>query len=76
MTSMAMIFGMMPLALGLGQGSESRAPMAHAIIGGVISSTVLTLVVVPLMYSFLDDLRRKFRPDSSIKVSGKKDLAL
>ncbi len=76
MTSMAMIFGMMPLALGLGQGSESRSPMAHAIIGGVISSTLLTLVVVPLMYSFLDDLRKKFRPDTSISVSGKKGLTL
>lgn len=73
MTSMAMILGMMPLALGLGQGSESRAPMAHAIIGGVISSTLLTLVVVPLMYSFLDDVRQKFRPDAPIRVSGNKD---
>jgi len=76
MTSVAMIFGMMPLALGLGQGAESRAPMAHAIIGGVISSTLLTLVVVPLMYSFLDDLRRKFRPNASINASGKKVLGL
>ena len=76
MTSMAMILGMMPLALGLGQGSESRAPMAHAIIGGVISSTLLTLVVVPLMYSFLDDVRKKFRPDTPIRVSGKKGLTL
>ncbi|TGE32973.1 efflux RND transporter permease subunit [Desulfosporosinus sp. Sb-LF] len=74
MTSVAMIFGMMPLALGLGQGSESRAPMAHAIIGGVITSTLLTLVVVPLMYSFFDDLRKKFRP--STLMTGKKDLAL
>lgn len=76
MTSMAMILGMMPLALGLGQGAESRAPMAHAIIGGVISSTLLTLVVVPLMYSFLDDIRRKIRPDTPIRVTGKKGLEL
>jgi len=76
MTSVAMIFGMMPLALGLGQGAEARAPMAHAIIGGVITSTLLSLVVVPLMYSFLDDLRKKFRPNAPIRVSGKKDLAL
>lgn len=76
MTSVAMILGMMPLALGLGQGSESRAPMAHAIIGGVITSTLLTLVVVPLMYSFFDDLRKKFRPSASINVPRKKDLAL
>ncbi len=71
MTSLAMILGMLPLALGLGQGSEARAPMAHAIIGGVITSTLLTLVVVPLMYSFFDDLRKKFRPDVLTRVSGK-----
>lgn len=59
MTSMAMIFGMMPLALALGSGAESRAPMAHAIIGGLITSTLLTLVVVPVMYTFLDDLKNK-----------------
>ncbi|MHB1651864.1 MAG: efflux RND transporter permease subunit [Desulfitobacteriaceae bacterium] len=76
MTSVAMIFGMLPLALGLGQGGEARAPMAHAIIGGVITSTLLTLVVVPLMYTVFDDLRSKFRPNAAMRVSGKKDLAL
>ncbi len=59
MTSTAMIFGMLPLALALGSGAESRAPMAHAIIGGLITSTLLTLVVVPVMYTFLDDLKNK-----------------
>lgn len=59
MTSMAMIFAMMPLALGLGEGAEGRAPMAHAIIGGLITSTLLTLVVVPVIYTILDDLRTK-----------------
>lgn len=53
MTSMAMIFGMLPIALGLGPGAEVRAPMAHAIIGGVITSTLLTLVVVPTIYDFI-----------------------
>ncbi len=57
MTTLSMIFGMMPLALALGKGAESRAPMAHAIIGGLITSTLLTLVVVPVMYAFLDDLK-------------------
>jgi HAE1 family hydrophobic/amphiphilic exporter-1 len=57
MTSLAMIFGMLPLALGSGEGSETRAPMAHAIIGGLISSTLLTLVVVPVVYTYLDNLR-------------------
>ncbi len=56
MTTLAMIFGMIPLALGLGEGSEQRAPMAHAVIGGIITSTLFTLVVVPILYTYLDDL--------------------
>jgi hydrophobic/amphiphilic exporter-1 (mainly G- bacteria), HAE1 family len=56
MTTLAMIFGMLPLALGLGQGAEMRAPMARAVIGGLITSTVLTLLVVPVVYTLLDDL--------------------
>lgn len=55
MTTLAMIFGMLPLALGLGQGAEMRAPMARAVIGGLITSTMLTLLVVPVVYSLLDD---------------------
>jgi hydrophobic/amphiphilic exporter-1 (mainly G- bacteria), HAE1 family len=50
-----MILGMLPLALALGAGAEARAPMARAVIGGLITSTVLTLFVVPVMYTFLDD---------------------
>jgi HAE1 family hydrophobic/amphiphilic exporter-1 len=56
MTTLAMIFGMLPLALALGAGAEMRAPMARAVVGGLITSTFLTLLVVPVMYSFLDDL--------------------
>ena len=56
MTTFAMVFGMIPLALGIGEGSEQRAPMAHAVIGGIITSTLLTLVVVPVIYTYLDDL--------------------
>ena len=56
MTTLAMIFGMLPLALALGEGSEFRAPMARAVIGGLISSTLLTLVVVPVVYTYLDSL--------------------
>jgi HAE1 family hydrophobic/amphiphilic exporter-1 len=56
MTTLAMIFGMMPLALALGQGAEMRAPMARAVIGGLITSTLLTLLVVPVVYTFLDDI--------------------
>jgi hydrophobic/amphiphilic exporter-1 (mainly G- bacteria), HAE1 family len=55
MTTVSMIFGMLPLALALGAGAEARAPMARAVIGGLITSTVLTLFVVPVMYTFLDD---------------------
>lgn len=62
MTSLAMIFGMLPLALALGPGAESRAPMAHAIIGGLITSTLLTLVVVPVIYTILDDIKNKLFP--------------
>ena len=57
MTTLAMIFGMMPLAFALGAGAEMRAPMARAVIGGLITSTLLTLVVVPVVYTYLDDLR-------------------
>jgi hydrophobic/amphiphilic exporter-1 (mainly G- bacteria), HAE1 family len=61
MTTMAMIFGMLPTALGTGEGAESRQPMAVAIIGGLVSSTFLTLLVVPSVYSLLDPLSEWFR---------------
>ena len=57
MTTLAMIFGMLPLAFAIGAGAEMRAPMARAVIGGLITSTLLTLVVVPVVYSYLDGLR-------------------
>ena len=56
MTTAAMIGGMTPLALGLGEGGETQAPMGRAIIGGVVTSTLLTLVVVPVIYTYLDGL--------------------
>jgi len=59
MTTMAMIFGMLPLAFEIGAGSELRAPMARAVIGGLVTSTLLTLIAVPVVYSLLDDLMRK-----------------
>ena len=55
MTTVAMIFGMLPLAFALGEGSEQRAPMARAVIGGLITSTLLTLFVVPVMSTLLED---------------------
>ncbi|NWG00753.1 MAG: efflux RND transporter permease subunit [Thermoanaerobaculaceae bacterium] len=64
MTTSAMIFGMLPLFFALGKGAEFRAPMARAVVGGLITSTLLTLVVVPVVYSLLDDvgawLRRRW----------------
>ena len=54
MTTLAMIFGMLPLALNLHEGSGQNAPMAHAVIGGLISSTALTLLVVPVLLTYID----------------------
>jgi HAE1 family hydrophobic/amphiphilic exporter-1 len=66
MTTLAMIFGMVPLAFALTEGSEQRAPMGQAVIGGVVTSSLLTLVVVPVVYCYLDDfaewLRRRRVP--------------
>jgi len=56
MTTFAMVFGMMPIALGIGEGSETRAPMAIATIGGLLTSLFLTLVVIPVVYDVFDDL--------------------
>ena len=53
MTTLAMIFGMLPMAIGVGEGGEMQAPMGRAIIGGVITSTLLTLLVVPVLYTYL-----------------------
>jgi len=62
MTTMAMGAGMLPTALGLGQGSEFRQPMAIAVIGGLISSTALSLVLVPVVYEIIDDLEKWVSP--------------
>jgi multidrug efflux pump subunit AcrB len=61
MTTAATILGMVPIALGLGAGSELRSPMAVAIAGGLITSTLLSLFVVPVVYTLLDDLKPKKR---------------
>jgi hypothetical protein len=58
MTSIAMSAGMLPSALGVGEGGSFRAPMAIAVIGGIIVSTVLSLVVVPAFFLIMDDLSR------------------
>jgi HAE1 family hydrophobic/amphiphilic exporter-1 len=61
MTTLAMIFGMVPLAFALSEGAEQRAPMGQAVIGGVITSSLLTLVVVPVVYCYMDDLAQWLR---------------
>jgi hydrophobic/amphiphilic exporter-1 (mainly G- bacteria), HAE1 family len=70
MTTLAMIFGMVPLAFALTEGSETRAPMGQAVIGGVITSSLLTLVVVPIVYCYMDDLanwlKRLFGPKATV----------
>jgi HAE1 family hydrophobic/amphiphilic exporter-1 len=64
MTASAAILGMLPLAIGIGKGSETQAPMATAVIGGLATSTLLTLFVVPTVYTLFDDLARFFRKDA------------
>jgi hydrophobic/amphiphilic exporter-1 (mainly G- bacteria), HAE1 family len=65
MTTLALIAGMIPVALGVGEGADFRAPLGRAVIGGVITSTILTLLVIPTIYEMLDDgrewLRSRFR---------------
>lgn len=76
MTTTAMIFGMLPLALALGEGAEQRAPMAHAVIGGLITSTLLTLFIVPVVYTLLDDLADRLvgrRPASTAGIHNSVD---
>jgi hydrophobic/amphiphilic exporter-1 (mainly G- bacteria), HAE1 family len=59
MTTLALIFGMLPVAIGLGAGGEWRSPMAITVIGGLITSTLLTLVVVPVAYNVLEGRHRR-----------------
>ncbi|GMA99435.1 efflux RND transporter permease subunit [Pelosinus sp. IPA-1] len=67
MTTMAMIFGMMPVALGLGAGAELRSSMGVVLIGGLITSTFLTLIIVPLVYFLIDQMQQYFRRSKTEK---------
>jgi HAE1 family hydrophobic/amphiphilic exporter-1 len=62
MTTLAMMAGMLPTAMGIGKGSEFRQPMAVAVIGGLITSTVLSLVLVPVVYEIIDDIEAWLKP--------------
>ena len=66
MTTVALIAGMIPVALGLGEGADFRAPLGRAVIGGIITSTLLTLLVIPTVYEILDDWR-----EGAVRVLGR-----
>lgn len=61
MTSFTTILGLVPLALGIGEGAEMQAPLATVVIGGLLSSTILTLVIMPVIYTLFDDLSNRLR---------------
>ena len=71
MTTFALIAGMIPVALGSGEGSQFRAPLGLAVIGGTITSTVLTLVVIPTFYEIMDDMRTAFSERFGLKLAQK-----
>jgi HAE1 family hydrophobic/amphiphilic exporter-1 len=64
MTTFAIVFGMMPIAIGIGEGAETRSPMAISTIGGLLTSLFLTLIVVPVVYDLFDELQEKMRKRS------------
>ena len=55
MTALATILGMLPMALGLGEGGELQAPLARAVVGGLFSSTLITLIIIPIVYSYFEE---------------------
>jgi multidrug efflux pump subunit AcrB len=64
MTALAMIIGMVPMALGLGEGGEQNAPLGRAVIGGLLCATVATLIFVPAVFALLHGRRHKAEPGS------------
>ena len=70
MTTAAMVFGMLPMAIALNEGGEIQAPMGRAIIGGIITSTLLTLVVVPVLYSYLVRVKKPKASAADTVVAG------
>lgn len=69
MTTLTTVLGLLPMALGFGEGSEVQAPLATAVIGGLLFSTVLTLVIIPVMYTIVDDLIQKKRQGRLFSIS-------
>jgi HAE1 family hydrophobic/amphiphilic exporter-1 len=74
MTTATTVLGLLPMALGLGQGAEIRTPMALAVIGGLLSSTVLTLIVIPVVYDLIDRARARLLAGDAAVASGDADL--
>jgi HAE1 family hydrophobic/amphiphilic exporter-1 len=70
MTTVAMVAGMLPTATGIGGDSSFRAPMAIAVIGGLITSTLLTLVIVPAVFTLFDDIERWLAPKAASLLAG------
>ncbi len=68
MTTIATIFGLVPMALGIGEGSETNLPLARAVIGGLTVSTVFTLFLVPCVYTALDRFAKRTSPDDEPDV--------
>jgi HAE1 family hydrophobic/amphiphilic exporter-1 len=73
MTTSATVLGMLPLAIGIGKGSETQAPMATAVIGGLLTSTMLTLFIVPVVYTIFDDLSLYFKKKTLVSINPEHD---
>jgi hypothetical protein len=74
MTTVAMVAGMLPVALGWGGDSDFRSPMAIAVIGGLITSTLLTLVIVPAVFTLFDDVEHWVGPRAKALLAGRPAL--
>jgi HAE1 family hydrophobic/amphiphilic exporter-1 len=74
MTSLTTILALVPLALGIGEGSEAQAPLARAVIGGLVSSTFITLLLIPVIYSLVHPEPPPPRPEPQPAVPGRADL--
>jgi HAE1 family hydrophobic/amphiphilic exporter-1 len=59
MPALSTVLGLLPMAIGLGEGGETQAPLARAVVGGMLSSTLITLVVIPVVYSLFEERQRK-----------------
>ncbi len=68
MTSLTTILALLPLTIGFGESASLRSPMALAVVGGLVTSTLLTLVVIPCVYDVLDGVRSWFVKDQTVEI--------